>query len=55
MSTTKPRRDLVRLLSRAEHLAVRRLAATLEAEAPGCSTEQWRVLNLLAEIGRAHV
>lgn len=53
MTGTKPQRDLVHLLSRAEHLAVRRLAAVLEAEAAGCSIEQWRVLNLLAD-GEGH-
>jgi len=49
MSTTKPQRDLVHLLSRAEHLAVRRLATALEAEVPGCSVEQWRALAFLAD------
>lgn len=49
MTTAKPQRDLVHLLSRAEHLAVRRLATALEAAAPGASIEQWRVLALLAD------
>ena len=49
MTTAKPQRDLVHLLSRAEHLAARRQAALLEAEAAGCSIEQWRVLTLLAD------
>ena len=49
MTTAKPRRDLVHLLSRAEHLAARRQTAILEAEAAGCSIEQWRVLTLLAD------
>ncbi|HWG26293.1 MarR family winged helix-turn-helix transcriptional regulator [Actinospica sp.] len=53
MTGTKPQRDLVHLLSRAEHLAVRRLAAAIEAEAAGCTVEQWRVLNLLAD-GAGH-
>lgn len=51
MTGTKPQRDLVHLLSRAEQAAVRRLAAALDAEAPGCSIEQWRVLNLLSDGG----
>ena len=49
MSTTKPQRDLVHLLSRAEHLAVRRLATALEAEVAGCSVDQWRALAFLAD------
>jgi DNA-binding MarR family transcriptional regulator len=49
MTTAKPQRDLVHLLSRAEHLAARRQTAVLEAEAAGCSIEQWRVLSLLAD------
>jgi len=49
MGTTRPQRDLVHLLSRAEHLAVRRLAAALETEAEGCSVEQWRALTFLAD------
>ena len=49
MTTAKPRRDLVHLLSRAEHLAARHQTAILEAEAAGCSIEQWRVLALLAD------
>jgi DNA-binding MarR family transcriptional regulator len=49
MSTTKPQRDLVHLLSRAEHLAVRRLATALDAEAAGCSVDQWRALAFLAD------
>jgi DNA-binding MarR family transcriptional regulator len=53
MTTAKPQRDLVHLLSRAEHLAARRLSAALEAEAAGASIEQWRVLNLLAD-GAGH-
>lgn len=53
MTGMKPQRDLVHLLSRAEHAAVRRLTDALEAEAPGCSIEQWRVLNLLAD-GEGH-
>jgi DNA-binding MarR family transcriptional regulator len=43
----QPSRDLIHLLSRAEHLAVRRLAAALEAEQ--CSIEQWRALAFLAD------
>jgi len=43
----QPPRDLIHLLSRAEHLAVRRLAAALEAE--HCSIEQWRALAFLAD------
>jgi DNA-binding MarR family transcriptional regulator len=43
----QPRPDLIHLLSRAEHLAVRRLAAALEAEQ--CSIEQWRALAFLAD------
>jgi DNA-binding MarR family transcriptional regulator len=35
------------LLSRAEHLAARRLTAALEPE--GCSLEQWRALAFLAD------
>src|SRR5438309_589161 len=42
-----PERDLIHLLSRAEHRAVRRLAAALDAE--GCSVEQWRALGFLAD------
>ena len=38
---------MIHLLSRAEHLAVRRLAAALEAE--HCSIEQWRALAFLAD------
>jgi DNA-binding MarR family transcriptional regulator len=53
MTGTGPRRDLVHLLSVAEHHAVRRQAAVLQAEAEGCSIEQWRVLNLLAD-GAGH-
>jgi DNA-binding MarR family transcriptional regulator len=53
MTGTKPRRDLVHLLSRAEHFAVRRLAAAIEDESAGCTIEQWRVLNLLAD-GAGH-
>lgn len=49
MTTAKPQRDLVHLLSRAEHLAARRQTAILEAAAAGCSIEQWRVLTLLAD------
>ncbi|MEY9856473.1 DNA-binding MarR family transcriptional regulator [Catenulispora sp. GAS73] len=49
MTGTGPRRDLVHLLSVAEHHAVRRQAAVLRAEAEDCSIEQWRVLNLLAD------
>jgi DNA-binding MarR family transcriptional regulator len=47
VTTHQPQRDLIHLLSRAEHLAVRRLAAALEAE--GCSIEQWRALAFLAD------
>ncbi|WP_194922405.1 MarR family winged helix-turn-helix transcriptional regulator, partial [Catenulispora rubra] len=53
MTATGPRRDLVHLLSVAEHHAVRRQAAVLRAEAEDCSIEQWRVLNLLAD-GTGH-
>ncbi|WP_308313625.1 MULTISPECIES: MarR family winged helix-turn-helix transcriptional regulator [Streptomyces] len=44
-------RDLPRLLSSAERLMTRRLAAALEAES--CSVEEWRVLSLLSD-GRGH-
>lgn len=47
MSSTTPPRDLVHLLSRAEHLAVRRLSAALEPV--GCSLEQWRALAFLSD------
>jgi len=43
--------DLPRLLSSAERLMTRRLAAELEAES--CSVEEWRVLALLSD-GRGH-
>jgi len=46
VSSATPPRDLVHLLSRAEHLAARRLTAALEPE--GCSLEQWRALAFLA-------
>ena len=49
MSTTQRHHDLLHLLSRAEHHAVRRLATALETEAAGCTIDQWRVLNLLAD------
>jgi DNA-binding MarR family transcriptional regulator len=44
-------RDLPQLLSSAERLMTRRLAAALEAE--DCSVEEWRVLSLLSD-GRGH-
>jgi DNA-binding MarR family transcriptional regulator len=44
---TWPQRDLVHLLSLAQHRAVRRLTAALAAE--GCSVEQWRVLCFLGD------
>lgn len=47
MSSAIPPRDLIHLLSRAEHLAARRLTAALEPE--GCSLEQWRALAFLAD------
>lgn len=47
MSRATPPRDLVHLLSRAEHLATRRLSAALEAE--NCTLEQWRALAFLAD------
>ncbi|KPI16951.1 transcriptional regulator, MarR family [Actinobacteria bacterium OK074] len=50
MSSELPR-DLPQLLSSAERLMTRRLAAALEAE--GCSVEEWRVLSLLSD-GRGH-
>ncbi|MEV1023018.1 MarR family transcriptional regulator [Streptomyces sp. NPDC050264] len=50
MSPELPR-DLPQLLSSAERLMTRRLAAALEAE--DCSVEEWRVLSLLAD-GRGH-
>ncbi|MEZ0110659.1 DNA-binding MarR family transcriptional regulator [Catenulispora sp. EB89] len=53
MTGTGPRRDLVHLLSVAEHHAVRRQAAVLRAQGQDCSIEQWRVLNLLAD-GAGH-
>jgi len=53
MTTTGPQRDLVHLLSTVEQRAVRRQAALLHAQGEGCTIEQWRVLNLLAD-GRGH-
>ncbi|WP_228553933.1 MarR family winged helix-turn-helix transcriptional regulator [Catenulispora pinisilvae] len=53
MTTTGPQRDLVHLLSLAEHRAVHRQTALLQAQGEGCSIEQWRVLNLLAD-GQGH-
>ena len=53
MTTTGPQRDLVHLLSLAEHRAVHRQAVLLQAQGEGCSIEQWRVLNLLAD-GQGH-
>lgn len=50
MSPELPR-DLPQLLSSAERLMTRRLAAALEAE--DCSVEEWRVLSLLSD-GRGH-
>ena len=50
MSPELPR-DLPQLLSSAERLMTRRLAAALEAEE--CSVEEWRVLSLLSD-GRGH-
>ncbi|MFM9443151.1 MarR family winged helix-turn-helix transcriptional regulator [Streptomyces acidiscabies] len=49
MSTSSARRpnDLIRLLTRAERLAARRLQAVLDEE--GCSPDAWRVLTLLAD------
>ncbi|WP_230396538.1 MarR family winged helix-turn-helix transcriptional regulator [Streptomyces blattellae] len=44
-------RDFPQLLSSAERLMTRRLAAALEPEA--CSVEEWRVLSLLSD-GRGH-
>lgn len=49
MTAPGPQPDPVHLLSLAEHRAVRHQTAVLEAEAAGCSIEQWRVLNLLAD------
>jgi DNA-binding MarR family transcriptional regulator len=49
VSTAERHQDLLHLLSRAEHHAVRRLAAALETEAAGCTIDQWRALNLLAD------
>ncbi|MER7407625.1 MarR family transcriptional regulator [Streptomyces sp. NPDC000070] len=53
MPSPTPRRpdDLVRLLTRAERLAARRLQAILEDE--GCSLAAWRVLALLSD-GEGH-
>ncbi|MGV9456440.1 MarR family winged helix-turn-helix transcriptional regulator [Streptomyces sp. NPDC003635] len=48
---SEPPRDLTRLLSSAERLMTRRLAAALEDEQ--CSVEEWRVLALLSD-GRGH-
>jgi DNA-binding MarR family transcriptional regulator len=53
VNTAQPPRDLILLISRAEGLAVRRLAAALQEQAPDASIEQWRVLALLAD-GRGH-
>jgi DNA-binding MarR family transcriptional regulator len=43
--------DLLQLLTRAERLLSRRLTPVLEAE--GCSPDEWRVLDLLAD-GKGH-
>lgn len=43
--------DLAQALSRAERSVTRQLSCALEAE--GCTTEQWRILLLLAD-GRGH-
>jgi DNA-binding MarR family transcriptional regulator len=53
VSTTDRQDDPLRLLSRAELHASRRLAAALEAGAAGATVEQWRALNLLAD-GAGH-
>lgn len=49
MNAAQTPRDLIHLISRAEHLAVRRLESALQREAEDCSIEQWRVLSLLAD------
>ncbi|MET7389086.1 MarR family winged helix-turn-helix transcriptional regulator [Streptomyces sp. NPDC005529] len=53
MPTSSPRRpqDLMHLLTRAERLAARRLAAVLDED--GCSLDAWRVLVLLSD-GAGH-
>ena len=53
MNAAQPPADLILLISRAEQLAVRRLEAALQREAPDASIEQWRVLALLAD-GNGH-
>ncbi|WP_171115970.1 MULTISPECIES: MarR family transcriptional regulator [Streptomyces] len=50
-SASRRPQDLVRLLTRAERLAARRLQAALDEE--GCSVEAWRVLALLSD-GAGH-
>ncbi|MGW0826601.1 MarR family winged helix-turn-helix transcriptional regulator [Streptomyces sp. NPDC002845] len=53
MPTPSPRRpqDLMRLLTRAERVAARRLQAVLDED--GCSLDAWRVLALLSD-GTGH-
>ncbi|MEU9287430.1 MarR family transcriptional regulator [Streptomyces sp. NPDC048275] len=53
MGSRSPRQshDLVRLLTRAERLAARRLQAVLDED--GCSLDAWRVLALLSD-GEGH-
>ncbi|MEX3101756.1 MarR family transcriptional regulator [Streptomyces sp. V2] len=55
MPTSSARRpnDLIRLLTRAERLAARRLQAVLDEE--GCSLDAWRVLTLLADDAGHHM
>ncbi|GAB7110855.1 hypothetical protein JCM4814A_91730 [Streptomyces phaeofaciens JCM 4814] len=52
-TSSTPRRphDLMRLLTRAERLAARRLQSALDEE--GCSLDAWRVLALLSD-GTGH-
>ncbi|GEC06137.1 hypothetical protein SSP24_37920 [Streptomyces spinoverrucosus] len=50
-SASRRPQDLMRLLTRAERLAARRLQAALDEE--GCSVETWRVLALLSD-GAGH-
>ncbi len=50
-STPRRPQDLMRLLTRAERLAERRLRTALEEE--GCSVDAWRVLALLSD-GTGH-
>ncbi|MGI5175859.1 MarR family winged helix-turn-helix transcriptional regulator [Dactylosporangium sp. CA-152071] len=51
ISRTPQPQDLIRLLTRAERLLGRRLAAILDTE--GCTPEAWRVITLLSD-GAGH-